>query len=350
MCRDPNPAEPMTRFKPLGRQTVVVTGASSGIGWCTARHLAAHGAAVVATARNADSLALLVAEIEAAGGRAVAIPGDVTSETDLRRVARTAVERFGGLDTWINNAAIFMQAPVMDTELDEFRRVVDVNLVGYVNGTRCALERMLPAGRGGIIQVSSMIARRGAAWCSAYAASKFAIDGFTQSLRTELWGTGIRVSTIYLPAVDTPVYRHARGKFGTVPKPPPPVTDPAVVARAIARLAERPATERSVGAFAQLYMRLPLLPAAVGDWFLQHTADFTRSTLPAAADNLDGPLRDSPRVRDGWSRPGWRGLTLGETARVLPWETAMVGAAAALALVRAARRRPRSRSRTRRRT
>lgn len=317
---------------PLSHQTVVITGASSGIGWCTAHYLAARGARVVATARREDVLARLIAEIEAAGGRGLAVAAEVTSETDLRRVARVAVERFGRIDTWINNAAVFIQGAVTDVGLDEFRRVVDVNLIGYVNGTRCALEWMLPAGRGSIIQVSSMVGRRGAAWTSAYAASKFAIDGFTQSLRTELWGSGIRVSTIYLPAVDTPVYGHSRGKFGTVPKPPPPVTDPAVIAREIARLAERPAPERMAGAFARLYVRLPLLPPIVGDWFLQHTAGFTRSSLPATRDNLDHPLDEPPRARGGWSRAGWRGLTFGEVARVLPWETllgtALVTAAA----------------------
>jgi len=324
--------------RPLSRQTVVVTGASSGIGRCTARFLAARGARVVITARREDALEQLVARIEADGGRALAVPGDVTSENDLRAVAHAAVDAFGGIDTWVNNAAVFIQGRVPDVGLDEFRRLLDVNLIGYVNGTRCALEWMLPVGRGGIIQVSSVVARRGAAWCSAYAASKAAIDGFTQSLRTELWGSGIHASTLYLPPVDTPVYRHARGKLGTIPKPPPPVSDPAVVARAIARLAVRPAAEQALGAFATLYLGLARLPPRFGDWFLRHTAGFTRSTIPSARDNLDQPLDDTPRVRDGWASRGWHGITLGETARVLPWETVLGTAVATLALSRAVRR------------
>jgi short chain dehydrogenase len=152
-----------------------------------------------------------------ADGQAVAVPGDVTSESDLRRVARAAVERFGRIDTWINNAAVFIQGAVTDVGLGEFRRVLDVNLVGYVNGTRCALEWTLPAGRGSIVQVSSM--------------------------------TG-RPRSTDIPAACS----------GRCPSPRRQSTDPTVVAREIARLAEDPSPERVVGAFAQFYVRLPLLP------------------------------------------------------------------------------------------
>jgi NAD(P)-dependent dehydrogenase (short-subunit alcohol dehydrogenase family) len=308
--------------RPLHEQTVVITGASSGIGRSSARWLAACGARVVLTARRAEALDALVRRIERGGGTALAVPGDVTSEADLRAVARAAVRRFGGIDTWINNAAVYIQGRVQDLTLDEYRRVLDVDLVGYINGTRCALEAMQDTGRGGIIQVSSILAKRGAAYTSAYAAAKAGLDGFTQSLRTELVGSGIRISTIYLPPVDTPVYRHARAKLGTVPKPPPPVSDPADVARAIAVLAVRTRPEWSLGAFARFYTSLPLLPARAGDWLLHHLAGLTRSDLLPVGDNLDRPLDDRPRMRDGWRNKGWRGLTLRETIRVLPWETA----------------------------
>jgi NAD(P)-dependent dehydrogenase (short-subunit alcohol dehydrogenase family) len=327
----------------LSQQTVVITGASSGIGRCTARHLAARGARVVVTARRADALDSLVREVEADGGQALAVAGDVTREEDLQAVARAAADRFGGIDTWVNNASVFVQGRVQDIGLDEYRRVLDVNLVGYINGTKCALEYMRRQGWGGIIQVSSMAAKRGAAYFSAYAAAKAGLEGFTQALRTELWGTRIHVSTLYLPPVDTPIYQHSRGKFGTVPKPPPPVSDPATVARTIAGLAERPERERVLGGFGHLYVALARLPAGVGDWFLQHTSGFTRSDIPAAGDNLDRPMGDVPRVRGGWAEPGWRGLTLRETAQVLPVESVLGAAALGLlagrTLGRVARRR-----------
>jgi len=323
---------------PLSRQIVVLTGASSGIGRCTARLLAAHGARVVVTSRRADALASLVASIERAGGRALAVPGDITSESDVRVVAQAALERFGRIDTWVNNAAVYLQAPVADTTLDEYRRVLEVNLMGYIAGTKCALEAMRPRGTGGIICVSSIVARRGAAYNSAYAASKMALDAVTQALRTELWGSDISVSTLYLPSVDTPVYRHARAKFRTLPKPPPPVADPTWAARAIVRLCERPRAERVLGAFGRFYVSLSLLPPRAADWFLHHTAGFTRSSLAAGGDNLDQPLSDPPRERDGWARPGWRGWTIGETVRVLPVESAIGAALGVAALASLARR------------
>lgn len=302
---------------PLPGQTIVITGASSGIGRATARHLGARGARVVLTSRRADALDSLARSITAYGGRVIAVPGDVTSEDDLRAVARAAVERFGGIDTWINNAAVYIQSTVEDTTLAEFRRVLEVNLLGAIAGTRCALEVMRRQGHGGIIQVSSIVARRGAGYQSAYAAAKAGLDGFTQSLRTELWGSRIRVSTVYLPPVDTPVYRHARAKLGTIPKPPPPVMDPAVVARALADLAERPREELVLGGFGKLYSMLGRLPPKVGDWFLHRTGGFALSDIPAGGDNLDRPLDDPPRVRDGWSRRGWRGLTVRDLVRAM---------------------------------
>lgn len=324
---------------PLAEQVIVVTGASSGIGRCAAQHLAARGARVVLTARRAGALDALAREIRAAGGEAIALAADVTEADEVRAVAREAVRRFGRIDTWINNAAVYIQGRVQDLDVAEYRRLLDVNLTGYIIGTKCALEEaMLEQGRGGIIQVSSVLGRRGAAYFSAYAAAKAGVDGFSQSVRAELWGTGIRISTLYLPPVDTPIYRHARGKFGTVPKPPPPVADPAAVARTIATLAERPQNERVTHAFGHLYLALGSLPSRFGDWFLHHTGEFTRSDIPDQGDNLERPADDRPRVRDGWAEPGWKGLTVQEVARVLPWESLLGAAALGFAVGRSLRR------------
>lgn len=323
----------------IAEQVVVITGASSGIGRCTAQHLASRGARVVVTARRADALESLVREVEQRGGEALAVPGDVTREEDLRRVASAAVQRFGCIDTWINNASIYIQGRVQDITLEEYRRIIDVNLVGAINGTKCALEVMLRQGSGVIIQVSSVMGKHGVPYASPYSAAKAGIDGFTQGLRAELLGTDIRIATLYPPTVDTPIYQHARGKFGTIPKPPPPVEDPEKAARVIAELAVHPQNERTFGPFGYFYMGLARLPSSFSDWFLHHAIGFSLSDIPDTADNLDGPIPGlKARTRAGWAEPGWKGLTLRETVRVLPWEALLGAAAVGFAAARATRR------------
>jgi NAD(P)-dependent dehydrogenase (short-subunit alcohol dehydrogenase family) len=324
--------------KPIPEQVIVITGASSGIGRCAAEHLALRGARVVVTARRTAALDQLVQEIEAAGGQALAVPGDVTREEDLQEVARAAVERFGRIDTWVNNASIYIQGRVQDITLDEYRRILETNLVGVINGTRCALEHMLRQNSGVIVQVSSVMGKRGAPFASPYSAAKAGIDGFTEALRSELWGTDIHVATLYPPMVDTPIYQHARGKFGTIPKPVPPILDPATAAQIIAELAEDPQNERTFGAFGYFYLGLSALPPRFADWFLHHAAGFMLSDIPDRGDNLDQPSTDVPRVRAGWAEIGWKGATVREAVRVLPWETALGAAAAGFLAGRLTRR------------
>lgn len=311
---------------PVSEQVVVITGASSGIGYCTARHLASRGGRVVLTARSEDALETVEREIRRDGGEALAVPGDVTSEEDMEEVVRRALERHGRIDTWVNCAAVFIQGRVQDISLEEYRRVLDVNLAGTINGTLRALRPMLERDSGVIIQVSSIVGRRGAPYTGPYAAAKRGIEGFSEAARSELWGTGVRISTLYLPAVDTPIYQHARAKMGTMPKPPPPVADPGRVARAIADLAESGEPHRHFGLFHYLYVAPDEVSPAVGDWFLHHTAGFTRSSWMAGPDNLDRPTGGPPRARGGWADRGWKGATLGEVARVLPVETALAAA------------------------
>lgn len=326
--------------KGLSEQVVVITGASSGIGRCTALHLAARGARVVVTARRAEALQGLVREIEKAGGQAVSVPGDVTREEDLRAVARAAVERFGGIDTWVNNAGVYLQGRVQDITLDEYRRVLDVNLVGLVNGTQRALEVMLPRGSGVIVQVSSVAAKRGVPYNSPYSAAKAAIDGFTEALRAELWGSGVSLSILYPPTVDTPIYHHGRGKLGVLPKPAPPISDPLDAARAIAGLAVTGARHRYFGWAGPLALMNAASPAA-GDWLLHRVEGFTYTGLRAGGDNLDEPSTLPPVVRAGWKEPGWRGLTVREAARVLPLESAFAAAALGFVAARALKKVPR---------
>jgi NAD(P)-dependent dehydrogenase (short-subunit alcohol dehydrogenase family) len=314
--------------KPTRDQVVVITGASSGIGRCTALHLAARGARVVVTSRRTEALGTLVREIEAHGGCAVAVPGDVTSKSDLRAVAARAVEEFGGIDSWVNNAAVYVQGRVQDIPLDDYRRALDVNFVGYVNGTQCALEVMLPQRQGVIVQVSSVAAKRGVPYTTPYSASKAAIDAFTQSVRAEIWGSGVRLSVLYPPTVDTPIYNQARSRLGVIPKPAPPIADPEEAARAILELAESGTRSRYFGWAGPLVV-LDTVAPLVGDWLMHRAGGFTYTDTPADQDdNLDSPSKVvPPTVRSGWAAHGWKGLTPGEVVGVLPLES-LAGAVA----------------------
>lgn len=314
--------------RPIGEQVVVITGASSGIGRSAARHFACLGARVVLTARRADALEALVDEIEAEGGCAIAVPGDVTSEEAMARVARSAVRHFGRIDTWINNAGVYIQGRVQDITLDDFRRVIEVDLIGVINGTRQALAVMLRQRSGVIIQVSSIVGQRGAPYTSAYSAAKAGIDGFTESLRAELWGSGIRASVFYPPSVDTPIYHNARARLGTLPRPAPPVHDPDEAAEALVELARTGAAAYYMGPLRYLYLNLGRMSTRLADAVLHRAADFTLTRTPAlGVDNLDRPSPAvPPRERAGWRREGWRGFTFHDTVRVLPVETMLAAA------------------------
>lgn len=316
-------------MKALEEQVVVITGASSGIGRCTAQHLADRGARVVVMARSGEALASLVEGIRHRGGEALAVTGDVTSPADIERLAEAAVDRFGRIDTWVNNAAVFIQGMVVDLAPEEMRQVVEVNLLGAMYGSRTAALRMRrqdPPG-GVIVQVSSIVGERGPAYFSPYAAAKHGLSGFNESLRTELWGTDIKVATLYLPSMDTPIYQHARAKFGTRPRPAPPVYDPMRAAEAIAHLAVSPEPRRHIGWFHLLYTAPHRISPVLGDWFLHRTRGFTTSDEPAGPDNLDGHTDHlGSAIRGGWGRAGWRGFTLRRIVRSVPVESLLAAA------------------------
>ena len=165
---------------------VVITGASGGVGRATARLLGERGARVVLVARGRDGLAAAKREVEERGGRALAVPGDVSRFADLEAAADAAEREFGPIDLWINNAMVSMYSPFTRMTTEEFQHIVEVTFLGTVHGTRVALQRMIPADRGVIIQVGSALAFRSIPLQSAYCASKHAIQGFTESIRSEL--------------------------------------------------------------------------------------------------------------------------------------------------------------------
>jgi len=223
-------------------QTVVITGASAGIGRATARLFGERGANVALIARGQAGLDGAVADVEEAGGKALAIPADVSDYGQVEDAARQAEEYFGPIDVWINVAFTSVFSPFAEITPDEFSRVTEVSYLGFVHGTMVALARMRPRGYGTIVQVGSALGARSIPLQSAYCGAKHAINGFTSSLRCELLHehSGVNITVAQMPAVNTPQFSWVRSRLPRHPQPVPPIYQPEVAARGVLFAADHP--------------------------------------------------------------------------------------------------------------
>ena len=282
-------------MKPIAEQTIVITGASSGIGRQTALQAGEQGARVVLAARNEEALRHAAAEVEHAGGQAEVVVTDVAEAEQVDRLAQRARERFGGFDTWVNNAAISEFALVKDMTPEEMERIVRVNLLGQMYGAHAALPELERRGGGVIVFVSSALGRAPVPLQSAYVATKHGVVGFAQSLQQELEheNSPVKVSRVLPPSVNTPFFLHARSKVGVRPRPVPPVYDPGVIADSILHTAEHPHAEITVGAAAKQLELLGRLVPGIGERLLGSTpagfAGQTTDTPDDGRDNLFSP-------------------------------------------------------------
>jgi short-subunit dehydrogenase len=230
-------------------EIVVVTGASAGVGRATVREFARRGAKLGLISRDADALQATCREVEALGGQAVMGVADVSRASEVESAAAMIEDRLGPIDIWINNAMVTVVSPVSELEPDEVRRVTEVTYLGTVNGTLAALKRMRPRNRGAIVQVGSALAYRAIPLQAAYCGAKFAIRGFTDSLRSELIHdrSRIHVTMVQMPALNTPQFQWCRTRMPWQPQPVPPVFQPEVAARAIHYAAHHRRREILVG-------------------------------------------------------------------------------------------------------
>jgi short-subunit dehydrogenase len=237
------------KLKPLSEQTIVLTGATSGIGLVTARTAARRGAKLALVARNEDALKTLSSEINDGGGESIYIAADVGSEGDMITVVSETLARFGNFDTWINNAGISIYGKLEDVEIEDSRRLFDTNFWGVVNGSVIAARNLRLYG-GAIINIGSALSDRAIPLQGMYCASKHAVKGFTDALRMELEADGAPVSvTLIKPsAIDTPSKDHAKNYLEVKPQNPAPVYSPSVVSDAILHCAEHPVRDLFVGA------------------------------------------------------------------------------------------------------
>jgi short-subunit dehydrogenase len=281
---------------PIDEQVVVITGASQGIGRETALELARRGASVVAVARNQEALEALAGEGRGLEGRIEPLVADVADYGQIERVGSQAVERYGRVDTWINNAAVSIYATVEQLEPDEMERLVAVNLLGQMYGSRVALSLMKPRGSGTIINIGSALSDRAIPLQAAYVASKHGVAGFTEALRLELLHeeAGIDVVLILPSSINTPLFAFARSKLGVQPMPVPPVYEPAVVAEAICHAAERGGREIVVGGWGKLLtLGQWLSPSLLDRYMLQGARAFHQQKTQQPDDRRDNLFEPS---------------------------------------------------------
>ena len=223
-------------------RVIVVTGASGGVGRAVSRAFGARGDAVALLARGDKGLLGATQDVEAAGGRALAINVDTSDFAALAAAGARVAAELGPIDVWVNVAFTSVFAPFSQIDPAEFKRVTDVSYLGYVYGTRVALDHMLPRDRGAIVQVGSALAYRGIPLQTAYCGAKHAIQGFNEALRCELLHdkSGVRTTMVQLPAVNTPQFDWVLNKLGHKAQPVPPIYQPEVIARSILHAADHP--------------------------------------------------------------------------------------------------------------
>jgi len=278
------------------RETVVITGASAGLGRAVAREFGRHGANVGLMARGIDGLESARKEILALGGNAIVVPGDVADANVVEQAAAAVEREFGPIDIWINNAMTSVFSPVKEMEPEEYKRVTEVTYLGVVNGTLAALRRMLPRDRGAIVQVGSALAYRSIPLQSAYCAAKHAVAGFTDSLRCELIHdhSKIRLTMVQMPALNTPQFGWVKSRLQRRAQPVPPIFQPEAGAQAIYWASHHHRREVYVGWSTVAAIVGNKIAPGFGDRYLGRTGYESQQTSmpedPSRPDNLWNPV------------------------------------------------------------
>lgn len=296
----------MKSTDPLHERVVVITGASSGIGFATALAFARHGASVVLAARRTEALQRAAEVCERAGGRALTVTTDVTDQEAVAGLAQAAVDAFGRVDVWINNAGVGLFGPFAGAELTAHRRVVETNLFGAMHGAAAVLPYFLREGRGVLITNVSIGGFVPVPFAAAYTASKFALRGFMASLRQELGHVpDIRLCSVFPATIDTPGFSHGANVSGRKLSPGWPVFPPEKVAAAMVSLALHPRDEVSVGWPTPLakaaYAVAPLTTERVTGAILRHYVKGGQPE-PKTNGNLFEPVLPGTGANGGWRK------------------------------------------------
>jgi short-subunit dehydrogenase len=283
-------------MKVVRNPVVVINGGTSGVGRATARHFASHGASVAILARGLDRLEAARSELKALGARVEAISVDVADAGQVEAAAERIEQSLGPIDIWINNAMTSVFSRVWEVLPEEYLRVTQVTYLGYVHGTLSALKRMRRRNSGCILQVGSALAYRGIPLQSAYCAAKHAIQGFTDSLRTELLNekSKVRVCEVHLPAVNTPQFAWVKSRLAFRAQPVPPIYQPELPAEVIYRASHADRREWLLG--------WPTYLAIWGNKIAPRFADYRLAKMGFQAQQTHEP-EDPLRPVNLWTPP-----------------------------------------------
>lgn len=275
--------------EPTDSEVVVITGASAGVGRATARAFAERGAKIGLLARGEDGLEGARDDVERAGGEAISIPTDVADPQEVEAAADAIEDAFGPIDIWVNNAMVSVFSPASEMTAADYHRVTEVTYLGYVHGTQTALERMRPRDDGTIVQVGSALAYRGIPLQSAYCGAKHAIQGYTESVRTELFhdDCDIQLSMVQMPAMNTPQFEWTKSRLPRKSQPVPPIYQPEVAARAIMWTVD---TERN-----ELWVGWPTLKAILGNRLIPRRLDQYLASSGYDSQQTDEPANSERR-------------------------------------------------------
>jgi short-subunit dehydrogenase len=295
--------------KRLSGTVAVVTGASSGIGRATALELSKHGVNLILAARRSNLLEDVAKECRKSGSHAIVVPTEISDPSAVEKLANRAVREFGDFDIWINNAGVTTIGPFQDVPLEEDRRVIEVNVLGYIYGAKQAIRHFIRRGKGTLINVASIAGRLSEPYSTAYTASKHAVRGLGLSLRQELWledKRNIHVCTVLPAVIDTPLFQHAGNHTGHPIKAMPPVYPASQVAEAIIQLIESPQDEVFVGRPAKMFSTAEsLIPWRTHKQLAKAVQKkHVREDLYAepTGGNLFAPTSDKHKISGGWHR------------------------------------------------